>query len=241
MKYLLFICADGRPAPDALAVMQRECPGWVEEMDGRGVRLLGRELNLPETASTVRVRDGETLVSDGPFTETKEFIAGFDVLECADLDEAIEVAAKHPSSWFQAIEIRPFMDGLELGEKAERFGRGEESGGAPYCMMMCLDGIPAAPDVEEAVVRDSRAWGHDLEARGLMVLGHPLQHKDTATTVRVRDGEILISDGPFTETHEFVGGLVVVNCAGREQAIEIAAAHPLASHHMVEVRPFYSE
>ena len=242
MKYLLFICADGRPAPDALAVMQRECPGWVEEMDGRGVRLLGRELNLPETASTVRVRDGETLVSDGPFTETKEFIAGFDVLECADLDEAIEVASRHPSSWFQTIEIRPFMDGLELGEKAERFARGEESGGgAPYCMMICLDGIPAAPEVEEAVRRDSRAWGHDLEARGLMVLGHPLQHKDTATTVRVRDDEALISDGPFTETHEFVGGLVVVNCESREQAIEIAAAHPLASHHMVEVRPFYGE
>ena len=71
-------------------------PGWVEEMDGRGVRLLGRELDLPETAATVRVRDGETLVSDGPFAETKEFVAGFDVLECADLDEAIEVAAKHP-------------------------------------------------------------------------------------------------------------------------------------------------
>src|ERR1700733_418733 len=108
MKYLLFICADGRPAPDALAVMQRECPGWVEEMDGRGVRLLGRELNLPETASTVRVRDGETLVSDGPFTETKEFIAGFDVLECADLDEAIEVAAKHPMARAGLVEVRPF-------------------------------------------------------------------------------------------------------------------------------------
>lgn len=241
MKYLLFICADGMPAPDQLEVMQRECPGWVEEMDGRGVRLLGRELDLPATAVTVRVRDGETLVSDGPFTETKEFIAGFDVLECADLDEAIEVAAKHPSSWFQTIEIRPFMDGLELGEKAERFARGQDSGGTPYCLMICLDGIPAAPEVEEAVRRDSQAWGRDLEARDLMVLGHPVQHKDTATTVRVRDGEALISDGPFTETHEFIGGLVVIDGVSREQAIEIAAAHPLAHHHMVEVRPFYSE
>jgi len=61
MKYLLFICADGLPAPEDLAVLQRECPGWVEEMDRRGVRLLGRELELPETAATVRVRDGETL------------------------------------------------------------------------------------------------------------------------------------------------------------------------------------
>ena len=98
-------------------------------MDGRGVRLLGRELDLPETAATVRVRDGEALVTDGPFAETKEFMAGFDVLECADLDEAIEVAAKHPSSWFHPIEIRPFMDGLRLGEGASAFGRERRLGG----------------------------------------------------------------------------------------------------------------
>ena len=98
MKYALFIiCDDGLPTAEDLAVMQREGPGWVEEMERRGVRLLGRELDLPETASTVRVREGKTLVTDGPFAETKEFMAGFDVLECADLDEAIEVAARHPS------------------------------------------------------------------------------------------------------------------------------------------------
>ena len=114
MRYLLIIAADGLPSPEDLAVLQRECPAWVEEMDGRGVRLLGRELDLPETAATVRVRDGETLVTDGPFAETKEFMAGFDVLECADLDEAIEVAIKHPSSWFQTIEIRPFFEAADL-------------------------------------------------------------------------------------------------------------------------------
>jgi len=241
MKYLLFICADELPAPEDLAVLQRECPGWVEEMDRRGVRLFGRELDLPKTAKTVRVRDGETLVTDGPFAETKEFVAGFDVLECADLDEAIEVSAKHPSSWFQAIEIRPFVEGLGLGDEAERFARGDDSRGVPYCLMLCLDGIPAAPAVEEAVRRDGQAWQHDLETRGLQVFGHPLQHKDTATTVRVRDGETVLSDGPFIETKEFIGGIDVINCAGREQAIEIAAAHPLARHHMIEVRPFCSE
>jgi len=144
MKYLLFIWADGLPAPEDLAVMQRECPGWVEEMDGRGVRLLGRELDLPETAATVRVRDGEMLVTDGPFAETKEFVAGIDLLECADLDEAIEAAAKCPVSWFQALEIRPFMDGLRLGEEAFAFGRGEDGAASPYSLIMWMDGTPAA-------------------------------------------------------------------------------------------------
>ncbi|MHB1535005.1 MAG: YciI family protein [Acidimicrobiales bacterium] len=241
MKYLAFICEDGVPVPRKLAVMQREAPGWVEEMDGRGVRLLGRQLDLPETAVTVRVRHGETLVTDGPFAETKEFIAGFDILECADLDEAIEVAAKHPSSWFHKIEIRPFLEGLELDQTAARFAAGEDSAGTPYCLMMCVDGVPAEAQVEESIMREGVAWSQDLKARGLGVFGHPLGHKDTATTIRVRDGETLLNDGPFIETHEFVGEIAVIYCAGREQAIEIAAAHPLARYHMVEVRPFASE
>lgn len=83
MKYVAFVWTEGLPAPEAMAAMQRELPEWIEEMDRRGVRLLGRELDLPEEAATVRVREGETLVSDGPFAETKEFIAGLDVLDCA--------------------------------------------------------------------------------------------------------------------------------------------------------------
>jgi hypothetical protein len=196
VKYLLFIWADGLPAPEDLAPIQRDLPRWVEEMDGRGVRLLGRELDLPETAATVRVRDGETLVADGPFAETKEFVAGFNLLECADLDEAIEVAAKCPVSWFQALEIRPFMNGLRLGEEASAFGRGEDGAASPYLLSM---------------------W------------------------IGVREGESLLSDGPFSETNGFIAGIDVVSCADRQQAIQLAAAHPIARYHAIEVRPFWSE
>jgi hypothetical protein len=241
MNYLLFICSDGLPAPEKMAVMQRECPGWVEEMDGRGVRLLGRELELPETTATVRVRDGEMLVTDGPFAETKEFVAGFDLLECADLDEAIEVAAKHPTSWFHMIEIRPFMDGLRLGEKASAFAREDDSAGIPYLLIMWMGGTPPAPLDDEAVMREGEAWRQGLEARGLHVLGNALEGTDAATTVRVRDGQTLLSDGPGIETKEFIGGIDVVSCADRQQAIELAAAHPIARHHAIEVRPFCSE
>jgi hypothetical protein len=59
-------------------------------------------------ATTVRCRNGKVLVTDGPFAETKEWIGGFDLLECADLHEAIEVASKHPMARFGRIEIRPF-------------------------------------------------------------------------------------------------------------------------------------
>ena len=241
MKYLLIICADGPSAPEEMAVMQRECPGWVEEMDGRGVRLLGRELEPPQATATVRVRGGEALVSDGPFAETKEFVAGFDVLECADLDEAIEVAAKHPSSWFEMIEIRPFMDGLRLGEEASAFARGEDGAARPYLLIMWMGGTPAASFDDQAVMDEGEAWRLEVEARGQQILGNALQGTDTATTVRVRNGETLLSDGPFIETKEFIAGIDVVRCADRQQAIALAAAHPIARYYAIEVRPFLSQ
>ena len=80
----------------------------MQEMDGRGIRLEGEQLRPVSDATTVQVRGGELLISDGPFAETKEQIAGFDIIECADLDEAIEVAAKHPVAKFGSIEVRPF-------------------------------------------------------------------------------------------------------------------------------------
>ena len=77
-------------------------------MDGSGVRLMGDQLRPASDATTVRVRDGEVLLADGPFAETKEQIAGFDIIECADLDQALEVAARHPVARFGTIEVRPF-------------------------------------------------------------------------------------------------------------------------------------
>jgi hypothetical protein len=241
MKYLLLIRADGLPAPEELAVMQRELPAYLEEMDGRGVRLFGRELDLPETAATVRVRDGQTLVSDGPFAETKEFIAGFDLLECADSDEAAEVAAKSPISWFMTLEIRPFLGELRLDEQAFAFGRGDDGAARTYLLIMWMGGTPGAPLDEETVMQESEAWRQDVAARGRHVLGSALQGPDTAMTVRVRDGDTLFSNEPCTGTTEFIAGIDVVSCADRQEAVQLAAAHPFARYHAIEVRPFYRE
>ena len=240
MKYLALIWADGLPAPEELAVMQRELPGWDEETTRRGVRLFGRELDLPQTAAAVRVRDGETLVTDGPFAETKEFIAGFNLLECADADEAVEVAATCPISWFQPIEVRPFLGGLRLSERAAAFGRGEDGAARPYMLGMWLGGTPAEPFDDQAARDEGDAWRRDVEARGLHVLGNALGGSDTATTVRVRDGETLLTAGPVATAGGSIAGMEVVSCACRQQAIELAAAHPFARYHAIEVRPFYT-
>jgi hypothetical protein len=111
MKYLILICRD--PAieltPEQRAAMPGWVEAWVEEMEGRGVLLPGgHELRPVSDGRTVRVRGDEVLVSDGPFAETKEQIGGFDVLECASMDEAVEAAVKHPVARFGSIDVRPF-------------------------------------------------------------------------------------------------------------------------------------
>ena len=107
MKYMLLICVDKslQLSPAEGAAMGSTTESWVAETKAR---LAGGPLRPADTATTVRVRDGQVLVSDGPFAETKEQIAGFDIIECDDLDEAIDVASRHPVARFGSIEVRPF-------------------------------------------------------------------------------------------------------------------------------------
>jgi len=110
VKYMMFVCvAEGvELSPEEKVQIGPATEAWVEEMDGRGVRVQGQELRPVSDATTVRMRGGELLISDGPFAETKEQIAGFDIIDCTDLDEAIEVASKHPVAKFGSLEVRPF-------------------------------------------------------------------------------------------------------------------------------------
>ena len=112
MKYMLLHCVDKDVdiSAEATAELNRAMMAWLEDTIPRGVSLHGGQLQPAETASTVRVRGGELLVTDGPFAETKEQIAGYDVIECPHLDQAIEVASRHPVARFGCIEVRPFVD-----------------------------------------------------------------------------------------------------------------------------------
>jgi hypothetical protein len=106
MKYMMFVCTDTEPGDDQAGIPDIE--EWVADNDARGRRLDGEVLGPASAATVVRVRGGELLVTDGPFAETKEIIVGYDILECADLDEAIEVARAHPMAWTGRLELRPF-------------------------------------------------------------------------------------------------------------------------------------
>jgi hypothetical protein len=110
MKYMMMFWVDeaAEATPDEDAARMIAVKSWVDEMTARGVVGYGGALRSAGEAAIVHVRDGEVLVSDGPFAETKEVMVGYDMLDCADLDEAIEVASKHPLARRGAMELRPF-------------------------------------------------------------------------------------------------------------------------------------
>jgi hypothetical protein len=114
MRYALLICTDEASiaalGPDELGVEHEKYLNFGEEMGRRGVLTGGERLRPTTDATTVRVRDGEVLTSDGPFAETKEQIGGFYLVDCKDLDEAIEVASKIPGAAYGSIEVRPIWE-----------------------------------------------------------------------------------------------------------------------------------
>lgn len=116
MQYLLLIYQAEPPAgapqpPDeVIAGIMAEYNAFTRETRDRGQFVAGEALEPTVTATSVRVRDGRTVVTDGPFAETKEALGGFYLLECKDLDEAIEMAAKIPAARDGTVEVRPIWD-----------------------------------------------------------------------------------------------------------------------------------
>jgi hypothetical protein len=111
-KYMLLIYnpTGGGPSPEQLA---ERMPRWFEftqALVDAGAMVAGDPLEGQDTATTVRVRNGETVVTDGPFAETKELLGGYYVIDVPDLDAALEWAAKMPNVDYGSVEVRPLME-----------------------------------------------------------------------------------------------------------------------------------
>lgn len=118
MQFLMLVCSEiegSAVAPtDADRALAPDVEKWWQGTNDAGRYVLGDRLRPSAEAVTVRVRGGEQLVTEGPFTEVSELVCGFDVLECASMAEAVEVAAGHPMAHAGVIEVRamwPFEEG----------------------------------------------------------------------------------------------------------------------------------
>jgi hypothetical protein len=117
---LIYLPAEGGLSPEEQAA---ESPRWYEYTVGlqnAGVHVAGEALQGLETATTVRVRDGETQITDGPFAETKELLGGYYVIDVPDLDAALEHAAGIPSVGRGSVEVRPVLDLSSMPAPAEQ-------------------------------------------------------------------------------------------------------------------------
>lgn len=105
MKYILLLCGDESTPRDVDIVT--ECVQWSADLGEK--HLLAMGLYPPDSATTIRVRDDEVLLTDGPFAETKEQMGGVSVIECDDAEEAHTIASRHPWARYGMIEVRPLL------------------------------------------------------------------------------------------------------------------------------------
>jgi hypothetical protein len=241
MKYMLLIYgAEDCWTEDERRACMIESLGICDELAAQGKFLDASPLQSVTTAASVRVRDGRTLVTDGPFAETTEQLGGYYVLDLADLDEAIAVAARLPPAAKGTVEIRPLvaLDGLPPDRPTPSAAGG---GSRTPFLLLCYDDEAAWEAAGPGALAEARAEAAAL-ARRLSVEGRylsasPLHPAATATCVRVRGGRRAITDGPFAETNEVLGGYYLILAEDRDTAIRLAAQHPGVRVGAVEVRP----
>jgi hypothetical protein len=248
MKYLLIHAVDEDVTPNAsrCAAPEGALDAWIEEMEARGLLLDGARLRPVADATTVRAPDGTAVVTDGPFAETKEQVAGYDVIDCPDLDSAVAVAAAHPTTYLGGIEVRRFAEGMPDPVVADE----PADGRLRYLMLVCADmrramaaeqdatdahpdSVPE-PDDERDEVDD---WVDSVADRRLY--GWPLELPDTAVTVRRVDGAVVTTDGPFAETKEQIAGYDLLECRDLDEALAAAVSHPVAGGGAIELRPLW--
>jgi hypothetical protein len=116
MKYMMFVVTSLEPDAE---VDDSDIDLWVDPLDASGKRIIGEVLAPPSESTVVKVRGGKVLTSRGPFVETAEVIGGFDILEVENLEEAIEIASRHPMARNGQIELRPFMVWRDKADSAD--------------------------------------------------------------------------------------------------------------------------
>jgi hypothetical protein len=243
MKYMLLVYgAEGRWTDEERRSCMVESMDICRQLAAQGKYLASSPLHPAATAATVRVREGRALITDGPFAETTEQLGGYFVLDLANLDEAIAVACRLPPVTKGTVEIRP-LHALDGVPPARPLPTREEQGTRRPFMLLCYDDEAAwraaGPGALPEAMTEAASLAGELHESSRYVSASPLHSADTATCVRIRDGQRTITDGPFAETHEVLGGYYVILAEDRDEALGVAARHPGARLGSVEVRPIF--
>ncbi|MGO8849663.1 YciI family protein [Mycobacterium sp.] len=182
---------------------------------------------LAPAATAVRITGGPDapIITDGPFPEGAEVAGGYYVFEAENLDEALALARDIPAAEHGAIELWPLLNPLEPSRGLT---------GNDWIALLLEPPASAHPPFTPEWDALAARHGEFSSAAGDHVLGGAALHdRSTATTVRVRDGEIVITDGPYAEGAEVATGVYLLGAADRDEAVKIASTIPASA---VEVR-----
>lgn len=244
MKYMLLVYSpENSWTQEEWTACTVESTAVCHDLQAQGQFIAASPLHPVATAASVRVRQGQTLITDGPFAETTEQLGGFFLIDVPDLDAALAIASRLPAAKKGTVEVRPVyvLENLPPDHFAPR---SPEPGwtGSLY-MFLCYDDErawdKAGPDALKAAMQEAMALTHQLDARGQYISAAPLHPVSMATSVRIREGRRLVTDGPFAETREFLGGYYVILAKDLSEAVSIAAQHPGARVGTVEVRRLF--
>ena len=196
---------------------------------------------------SVRVRNGQRLVTAGPFAETTEQLGGYYLIDVENLDEAMAIAGRLPPAKKGTVEIRPLfkLDGLPTEKLSDEPTLSQTLSQAPLqkFMFLCYDDEEAwrnaGTEAHHAAMMEAVALTHRLDSRGQYISASPLHPIATATSVRVRNGQRIVTDGPFAETREVLGGYYLILAQDQAEALEFAAEHSGARVGAVEVRQVF--
>jgi hypothetical protein len=211
----------------------------------------GTALQPSRTAKTLRWQDGAVVVTDGPFAETKEVLGGIGLMEARDMTEAVALMSKHPGLRYGAtFEVRPLNEeALKRQATTIAAWRGSAPAVAPHATRFASlgyinehgwDSMPK--DERDAMLAHCIAFDEARIKSGQWLTGIALQSARTAKTLRAKGDQVIVTDGPFAETKELLGGVVVLACKDLTDAVATLANHPaLAFGVVMEVRPVNEE
>lgn len=237
MRYLVTLYGDESTGPEpGTPEFDAELAAYMRFGETAGPAIVAGEALEPSLqAATVRAGDGGPLVTDGPFIETVEVIGGFYVLEADTLDDVLDLARQIPAALDGAVEVRPLVGWWDYNAEPTA-----EVGAGTARYVAFIYGKETAADVPDTPEWEAGAANHQRfveKARTDLRAGGALHPVATATTVRVRDGEVLVTDGPYAESAEVIGGLYCSNPVSRDRANELAAQIPVNPGGAIELRP----
>lgn len=228
---LLFIERKG--APGGAPAGSPELAAFARELARDGKLLRSGRLGPEADGARVVVQDGKTRVTEGPFADSREAIGGFWLVEAASQDEAVAIARRAHELGAPQADAR--HGAIDVHVLHTRYSVAPDPGnGTPYLLAFLNE--PSLEDCNGEKLEEMKAYGAELERDGKLFETTPLKRDGPPPRIESRGGKTLVTEGPFAEAKEVIGGFSLLRAATRDEALDIARRYPAARWGTVELR-----